>query len=380
MNIQTFCKKATRKVLRTIHPDLELMAQSQYHFNRLKRQPPELMWKILPPFSKPRHDAGRGVIGTEIYVFGGFMIGGSVIRTVDVFDMKLNRWTKSVHLPQDMAESHLGIISDEKRFIYIISGQWGGQCRPPTRKCFVFDAIKQTFHPFPDLPKARYAPAVQLWNGRLHVMGGSKEDRNEPAKEHWSIAVNEGQPMEGGWCEELPIPRGGPHRASAVIDNKLYVFGGQEGDYVAIPGDPEYTCTRDLTEDTIFSDVYMIDKDKIRWQRMADMPVGASHTESAIIVLGRHAIILGGDKQTGQKDKPEFQDIIQLYDAANNTWSIVGRLPYHVKSIIAGYHDGYIYFTTGQRDAEDGTPRPGKYDQRAWRARFAFSLISYKPF
>lgn len=59
---------------------------------------------------------------------------------------------------------------------------------------------------------SRYAPATQLWRGRLHVMGGSKEDRHEPALEHWSLAVKNGNALEKEWRPEIPIPRGGPHR------------------------------------------------------------------------------------------------------------------------------------------------------------------------
>lgn len=58
----------------------------------------------------------------------------------------------------------------------------------------------------------RYAPATQLWRGRLHVMGGSKEDRQQPAFEHWSISVRNGKALEAKWRDELSIPRGGPHR------------------------------------------------------------------------------------------------------------------------------------------------------------------------
>lgn len=60
----------------------------------------------------------------------------------------------------------------------------------------------------------RYAPATQLWRGRLHVMGGSKENRHTPGLEHWSIAVKNGKALETEWRTEIPIPRGGPHRFS----------------------------------------------------------------------------------------------------------------------------------------------------------------------
>lgn len=58
----------------------------------------------------------------------------------------------------------------------------------------------------------RYAPATQIWRGRLHVMGGSKENRHTPATDHWSIAVENGRAIEKEWRKEVPLPRGGPHR------------------------------------------------------------------------------------------------------------------------------------------------------------------------
>lgn len=63
-----------------------------------------------------------------------------------------------------------------------------------------------------NIKEFRYAPATQLWRGRLHVMGGSKENRHTPGLEHWSIAVKNGKALEKEWRTEIPIPRGGPHR------------------------------------------------------------------------------------------------------------------------------------------------------------------------
>lgn len=43
-------------------------------------------------------------------------------------------------------------------------------------------------------------------------MGGSKENRHTPGLDHWSIAVKNGKAIEKEWREEVPVPRGGPHR------------------------------------------------------------------------------------------------------------------------------------------------------------------------
>src|SRR3989338_9490972 len=182
-----FFKRCARKILRTISPDLEYRLVDQYHFNRLGRKFPEFIWKALSPCPEARLDAGRGHAGHELFVFGGFRWNGSVICAVDIFDLEKEKWAARVDLPKHMAQTHLGTAGDGERFIYLVSGQLGDFCRPATRNCFVFDAQTRSFSELPPLPKARYAPAVPLWQGRLHSVGGAKGGRNTPAAENWSI-------------------------------------------------------------------------------------------------------------------------------------------------------------------------------------------------
>ncbi|KAI9118311.1 hypothetical protein K1719_010643 [Acacia pycnantha] len=117
-------------------------------------------------------------------------------------------------------------------FALAVTGQYGPQCRGPIAHTFVLDTETKQWWDLPPLPVPRYAPTTQLWRGRLHVMGGSKENRHTPRLEHWSLAVKDGKPLEKEWRIEIPIPRGGPHRACVVVDDRLYVIGGQEGDFM----------------------------------------------------------------------------------------------------------------------------------------------------
>ncbi|GJN39121.1 hypothetical protein PR202_gb28219 [Eleusine coracana subsp. coracana] len=95
------------------------------------------------------------------------------------------------------------MVSDD-RYIYAISGQYGPQCRSSINRNFVLDTEKKEWHELPPLPLPRCAPATQLWSGRLHVMGGGKEDRHEPGLEHWSLAVKDGKALENEWQPEIP--------------------------------------------------------------------------------------------------------------------------------------------------------------------------------
>lgn len=142
---------------------------------------------------------------------------------VDVYNFTTNTWGQRFDMPKQMAHSHLGMVTDG-RYIYIVTGQYGPQCRGPTPHTFVLDTKTKQWQDMPPLPVPRYAPATQLWKGRLHVMGGSKEDRYTPALDHWSIAVKDGKVLDKEWRTEIPIPRGGPHRYQDTFNLNLPVF------------------------------------------------------------------------------------------------------------------------------------------------------------
>ncbi|KAK8352874.1 hypothetical protein V6Z12_A05G122100 [Gossypium hirsutum] len=91
---------------------------------------------------------------------------------VDIYNFTDNSWGGRFDMPREMAHSHFGMVTDG-RYMYVVTGQYGPQCRGPTAHTFVLDTKTKKWHDFPPLPVSRYAPATQLWRGRLHVMGGS---------------------------------------------------------------------------------------------------------------------------------------------------------------------------------------------------------------
>ncbi|XP_057514726.1 kelch repeat-containing protein At3g27220-like isoform X2 [Actinidia eriantha] len=249
---------------------------------------PELEWEKMATAPVPRLDGAAIQIKNLLYVFAGYGTIDYVHSHVDIYNFTDNTWGGRFDMPKEMAHSHLGMATDG-RYIYVVTGQYGPQCRGPTAHNFVLDTETKQWRDIPPLPVPRYAPATQLWKGRLHVMGGSKENRYTPGLEHWSLAVKDGKALEKEWRNEIPIPRGGPHRACVVVDDRLFVIGGQEGDFMAKPGSPIFKCSR-----------------------------------------------------------------------RNEKWSVVGKLPYRVKTTLVGFWNGWLYFTSGQRDRGPDDPAPKK--------------------
>ncbi|PON45315.1 BTB-kelch protein [Parasponia andersonii] len=329
---------------------------------------PDLQWEEMPPAPVPRLDGAAVQIKNLLYVFAGYGSLDYVHSHVDVFNFTDNKWGGRFDMPKEMAHSHLGVATDG-RYIYVVSGQYGPQCRGPTARSFVLDTENKKWNSMPPLPAPRYAPATQIWRGRLHVMGGSKENRHTPGLEHWSIAVKDGKALEKQWRNETPIPRGGPHRACIVVSDRLFVIGGQEGDFMAKPGSPIFKCSR--RHEVVYSDVYMLD-DEMTWKVVPPMPKPNSHIECAWVLVNNSIIITGGttEKHPVTKRMILVGEVFQFH-LDSLTWSVIGKLPYRVKTTLAGFWDGYLYFTSGQRDRGPDNPQPKKVIGDMWRTKLS---------
>jgi hypothetical protein len=263
-----------------------------------------------------------------------------------------------------MPQTHLGIAGDGERFIYAVGGQLGPQCRPAVADGFVLDVRSRSWATLPPLPEPRYGPAAQFWNGRLHVMSGSRPDRGTPAVEHWSLGVAGGRAVEPAWREETPLPRGGPHRASAVVGNRLLLFGGQEGDVLPLPDAPGCVCDWSTPFETVYADTFATTRRGGPWTAVSPMPVALSHTEHGVAAIGRYAALVGGNER-----RDRLCDLILVYDTEADRWWTAGRLPYVMRTA-AVYHEGWLYLLTGQRGGPGGDARPGEFLNGVWRARF----------
>ncbi|KAL6496874.1 hypothetical protein OROGR_028803 [Orobanche gracilis] len=194
----------------------------EFHPIPSNNKTPELKWEKMLPAPVPRLDGAalqiRNLLLCIYWIWNHQLF---VHSHVDIYNFTDNTWGGRFDMPKEMAHSHLGMVTDG-RYIYVVTGQFGSQCRGPTAHTFILDTDTKQWGGTCHLYRFQgYASATQLWRGRLHVMGGSEENRHTLASEHWSIAVKDGKVLEKEWKPEIPFLVVGLTRLSAFPFQKF---------------------------------------------------------------------------------------------------------------------------------------------------------------
>jgi N-acetylneuraminic acid mutarotase len=124
----------------------------------------------------------------------------------------------------------------------------------------------------------------------------------------------------------MPMPR--DHFSTAIFNGKIYCIGGEFGH-------------DKLHQQTAIVQVY--DPIAKTWTRLADMPTPRSHNEASTFVTPGGKIIVAG----GQIANFGVTDVVEQYDPASNTWSVIGKLPRAMEGPVAQQIGDTIIVTTG---------------------------------
>jgi N-acetylneuraminic acid mutarotase len=142
-------------------------------------------------------------------------------------------------------------------------------------------------------PPARYAHAAVAWNGKMYVFFGQGSSGNF-FEDMWSY-----DPNNNIWNEitpEGPRPKARASHSAVVIDDAIYVFGGE-------------------TEDWTFSnELFKYDPNSNRWEQKAAMPAGGRREHAAAAVAGKMYIFCGEDGENPLDD-------LWVYVPTENKWT-----------------------------------------------------------
>lgn len=147
------------------------------------------------------------------------------------------------------------------------------------------------------------------------------------------------------WSSGAPMPTPTSGHASAVYNNKIYIFGGSSPDDY----NPEYPLE---PVSTAFTGVYEYDPESNQWSQKKAMPIGlydlTAHTVDDKIY------IFGGYGDGG------FINSVMEYDPTTNNWAQKASMPTYRYTFMSEAVNGKVFIIGGQGTIDDGPWESGK--------------------
>ena len=287
-------------------------------------------WELADAMPEPRQESGAVALGNLIYLIGGYGPDGIASTLVQVYDTDAKKWKQVAPMAEGLHHIGVGVVDGK---IYVVGGFTKSfRDRGPVDSVWQYDPAADRWERRAPLPTPRGALAVAVLDGKIYAMGGERfsaagsKEKYEPVadvaaydlkSDKWEVlpplrqkrdhlvagaiagriyavsgrerprydlqTVEEYNPAARAWSERAPMPSG-RSGAAAVLNNRLYVFGGEGNE-----DNPLGT----------FNQVEFYDPAKNTWTKLAPMPL-PRHALAAVAVGSRIYLPGGSIVQGGR--------------------------------------------------------------------------------
>ena len=229
-----------------------------------------------------------------IYVMGGYN-DSAVLSVVEAYDPSTDTWTTKTAMPE--ATRGAAVAKDSDGIIYVISGT---NATGYTDTVQAYNSTSNTWSTKTAIPTAAWMASAATGNdGKIYVIGG------ESSGFFFSTKTQIYDPSTDTWTSGTDMPTG--RSELGVVkgpDGLIYAMGGYAGSALSVV-EAYYPSTN-------------------LWITKTSMP---SPKLEFGLVLGpdKKIYAIGGGTNYGNNAGP-FYDIVEIYDANTDTWTIPGWL------------------------------------------------------
>ncbi len=264
---------------------------------------PPASWQKIGTSTLPREGVTTIAIGDSLYFFGGYINQQfDVTPRAERYDIATKSWHKLADMP--FAVTHLGVakLGDD---LWLNGGLEGTFPGIPLNTIQIYHIKEDRWSLGPALPQPAISAGLAYVNGMLHSFGGTQADNQTNSTAHYILDPKAKNPSWQKLNTEVPQPR--THSSTVVLDDQIYLIGGEFGHRIA-------------SEDT--SMLHRFDPKTQHWQRLADLPMDASHHDNSAFAYQNKIYVLGGKSY-----RQLAIDNIISYDPATNQWEQKITLP-----------------------------------------------------
>lgn len=246
------------------------------------------VWHNISKLST-RHCPGIEALGKYVYVVGGSK-EWKRMNTCERYDPDYNQW--NVMQPMNVPRSNIGLVA-LNGYLYAVGGYDG---RSPIRTVECYDPMEDEWKFVASMNNQRDGACVVTEGRYIYVISGydghsylSSVEMYDPSTDAWVLGA------------VAPIIERREDAMAAVVENKIYVIGGYHGN-------------------TFMPTCEALDLDKNEWNFMASL--SSPRYQAGVAVLNRKIYVCGGWSGNGLATA-----LVECYDVATDTWSMVMPLP-----------------------------------------------------
>ncbi len=251
---------------------------------------------------------GVAVVNEKIFAIGGFD-GNSPLSVNEEFTPALNEWTTESPMPTARSGFAVAVYNDK---IYCIGGTIGaiGDNNEYVGNNEVYDPSTDTWQTKTSMPTPRADLSANVVNGKIYLTGGMAYSSKSPYYAEANI-TEVYDPSTNTWSTTVSMPLSVYGYASAVINGKIHVIGGSESPVTAGTGD-------------FVNSNQVYDPKSDSWSLGANLPFDATFAAAAVTsgFMAPSLLYLIGGFNVGS-----FSNIVQVYNAVNNSWSNGASMP-----------------------------------------------------
>ena len=259
-------------------------------------------WTSMAHMPTARGGLGVAVVNGKIYAIGG-VNNDTQLAVNEEYDPATDTWKTREPMPTARSGSAVAVYQSK---IYVIGGTVGtGENVAFTGATEVYDPATNTWETKTSMPTPRADLSANTVNGKIYLIGGKEYWDDDPL--YHELYVNEVyDPASDSWTTEtrMPVPAFG--YASAVVDGKIYVFGG----------------ARQLLEGfnnlTSGSSTQVYNTANKTWSSRANLPANRSYAAAEAtrgLTAPKRVYVVGGF------DQFNYINLVHVYDSERNVWS-----------------------------------------------------------
>ena len=203
-------------------------------------------WERKQDMSLPRVRFGTGVVAGRIYAIGGWVhprdrkpgMPGR-IGLVEVYDPDTDTWAKRKSMPTRRTRFGTAVVNDQ---IYAIGGhgwpQVGNRGGPFLINIEAYHPKINRWKKQNSMPNLRRSFSTIVVGDDIYLIGGLAWPEELVGIGKYLGTIDVYSPDKGKWSDISSMPTAKAPFASAVVDGRIYVFGGsgmEGGDWVDFP-------------------------------------------------------------------------------------------------------------------------------------------------